>query len=182
MDTLTTIKILLILIVSIGCQETNKKTFGLDEKLNEIICDDYGCIGSYSGQEFINGSDIAHQFSNKISHSVGAKLKELYKNNKFSKVDFAKIIMTTDGMGTGSVVYSLTIPFIRVKEKCNAYTSFDHVGGWNHSPALSERKTQLQKALMEDDKLNISELKITDEGLQEYWIQWRNNSVQSDCR
>ena len=57
MDTLTTIKILLILIVSIGCQETNKKTFGLDEKLNEIICDDYGCIGSYSGQEFINGSD-----------------------------------------------------------------------------------------------------------------------------
>ena len=89
--------------------------------------------------------------------------------------------MTTTGMGTGKVSYYLEIPFEKVKEKCDSYTSFDHVGGWNHQPALTARKNQLKKALMDGHKLNISALKTTKEGLQEYWIQWKNKNVQKDC-
>ena len=148
---------------------------------SEIVCDDNGCEGTYEGPEFINGSDIAHQFSNKMSHEVGDKLKELFRKKIYLKVDFTKIKMSTEGMGSGSVTYELKIPFIRVKNKCDAYTSFDHVGGWNHKPALEARKAQLKSALMENEELDISELKTTPEGLQEYWIQWKNKVLQKDC-
>jgi len=35
---------------------------------------------------------------------------------------------------------------------------------------------------MEGHELNISDLKTTREGLQEYWIQWKNKKTQSDCK
>ena len=89
--------------------------------------------------------------------------------------------MSTEGMGTGNVIYKITIPFSKVKEKCQAYTSFDHVGGWNHEPALSGRKIQLKSVLLRGETLNISNLIRTKEGLQEYWIQWKNKEIQSDC-
>ncbi|MDC1162087.1 hypothetical protein OAT18_01460 [Tenacibaculum sp.] len=107
---------------------------------NTIVCSDKKCYGEYTGAEFVNGSDIAHQFSNKMSSRVGKKLKELFKKGMYSKVNFDDIIMTTEGMGSGNVTYYLQIPFKRVNTKCEAYTSFDHVGGWNHIPALKARK------------------------------------------
>ena len=149
---------------------------------NEITCTKNGCSGQYQGPEFIDGSDVAHQFSNKMSRAVGDKLKELYNSNNYSKVDFKNIEMSTKGMGTGNVIYSLKIPFMKVDTKCEAYTSFDHVGGWNHSPALNSRKRQLKEALMPNHKLNISSIKTTPEGLQEYWIQWKNKVTQADCK
>ena len=148
---------------------------------SEIVCTNSSCDGIYIGPEFLCWSDIAHQFSNKMCNSVGDKLKALYKTGKYSKVDFSKIIMTTEGMGSGKVIYKITIPFTRVKEKCQAYTSFDHVGGWNHEPALSGRKAQLKSALMKSETLDISYLLLTKEGLQEYWIQWKNKDLQSEC-
>jgi len=84
-------------------------------------------------------------------------------------------------MGSGTVKYIVIIPISTVDEKCAAYTSFDHVGGWNHTPSLQARKAELQKALMQDDTLNVSSLKTTPEGLQEYWIQWRNKKKQANC-
>ena len=84
-------------------------------------------------------------------------------------------------MGSGKVIYSLFIPFISVNSKCEAYTSFDHVGGWNHTPALNRRKKELENVTMKEHNLDISKLKKTPEGLQEYWIQWKNKKVQSDC-
>jgi hypothetical protein len=90
--------------------------------------------------------------------------------------------MTTQGMGSGHVVYYLKIPFTRVETKCEAYTSFDHVGGLNHKPALQSREQELEKALMENHHLAISDLKSTPEGLQEYWIQWKNKSTQAICK
>lgn len=147
----------------------------------KIECSENGCEGTYFGPEFINGSDVAHQFSNKMAGEVGNKLKELYAQKKYTKIDFPNIIMSTDGMGSGKVEYSLSIPFTTVQEKCEAYTSFDHVGGWNHAPALSSRKKQLHNALLKGEQLDISELKTTPEGLQEYWIQWKNKLTQSDC-
>lgn len=46
---------------------------------------------------------------------------------------------------------------------------------------FSRRKIQLQKALMQGEKLDLSQLKSTPEGLQEYWIQWKNKEVQVEC-
>ncbi len=148
---------------------------------NEIICTDNNCKGTYQGPEFVNGSDIAHQFSNTMSVKVGHQLKDLYRTGKYNKVDFNNIEMTTEGMGSGTVVYYLKIPFKKVSEKCEGYTAFDHVGGWNHAPALAERKKQLKGALMKGHQLNISSLKTTKEGLQEYWIQWKHKMVQKEC-
>jgi len=149
---------------------------------DKIFCSNQECFGQYEGPEFVKGSDVAHQFSNAMSAAVGDQLKELFKLGEYSKVDFAGIIMTTEGMGSGHVIYYLKIPFIRVDSKCKAYTSFDHVGGWNHKPALDYRKQELEKALMQNHHLNISDLKTTAEGLQEYWIQWKNKSTQAMCR
>ncbi|MBU3010888.1 hypothetical protein KO506_05710 [Polaribacter vadi] len=159
----------------------NCEKLSIVQKVN-INCSDKGCQGEYIGPEFINGSDIAHQFSNKMSAKVGTKLKELYIEKDYRKVDFSKIEMNTIGMGSGNVIYKLSIPFVLVKEKCDAFTSFDHVGGWNHSPSLLKRKKELKNVLMTGHKLHISELKQTPEGLQEYWIQWKNKYTQSDCK
>ena len=145
-------------------------------------CSDNGCEGKYEGAEFIKGSDIAHQFSNKMAARVGDKLKELFHAGNYSKVDFNCIEMTTEGMGSGRVVYYLKVPFKRVPTQCEAYTSFDHVGGWNHKPALEARKRQLANALMKNHELDISDLKTTPEGLQEHWIQWKNKVTQSMCK
>ena len=158
-----------------------EKVVGIREVQNNIICTNDGCRGFYEGPEFLNGSDVAHQFSNTMSAKVGEKLKELYKTRFFSKVNFSKIKMSTIGMNSGNVKYELVIPFERVENKCDAFTSFDHVGGWDHEPALEERKGQLRDLISEGQNLNISELKITPEGLQEYWIQWKNKDLEGDC-
>ena len=172
---------LLIGLMCVTCGNPDNSASDLNENSN-IVCTDRSCEGMYSGPEFINGYDVAHQFSNKMSHQVGDKLKELYKNGKYSKVDFSRIVMSTEGMGSGTVAYKLSIPFETVSEKCRAFTSFDHVGGWNHAPALSDRKAQLNSALMAGESLSISDLKTTPEGLQEYWIQWKNKEAQADCK
>jgi len=175
--------IFLIIIFKIGlvaCKEPKIKKEHLSKE-QIIVCNTEFCKGAYFGPEFITGSDIAHQHSNKMSTAVGDKLNELYDNKLYSKVDFENIEMTTKGMGSGTVTFDLKIPFIRVESKCNAYTSFDHVGGWNHVPELNNRKKQLATVLLKNDLLNISNLKTTAEGLQEYWIQWRNKDKQSDC-
>lgn len=147
----------------------------------KIHCSQTACTGTYIGPEFIKSDDVAHQFSNKMSAKVGDKLKELYRAGAYCKVDFSKIRMSTIGMGSGNVCYQLCIPFESVQEKCAAFTSFDHSGGWGHPPDLTERKQQLRSALLPGQKLNISPLKKTTEGLQEYWIQWKNKEVQADC-
>ncbi len=175
-------KFLLLSFSSIICSViTIGATLSNNNKDSQIICSEKACIGTYQGAEFIDGSDIAHQFSNKMSNEVGNKLKDLYRRKLYSKVDFHNLKMSTHGMGTGTVIYKLTIPFIRVKNQCDAYTSFDHVGGWNHKPALEARKIQLKSVLMDGEKLAISDLKKTPEGLQEYWIQWKHKSTQNDC-
>ncbi|PKH52852.1 hypothetical protein CXF68_20065 [Tenacibaculum sp. Bg11-29] len=166
-----------ITLLAVGCFFSFTKN-----ENNSIECSNNECQGQYVGIEFINGSDIAHQFSNKMSVKVGDKLKKLFNKGEYSQVDFDNIEMTTKGMGSGNVIYYLKIPFIRVNSKCEAYTSFDHVGGWNHKPALKARKQQLEKALMKNHKLYISELKTTPEGLEEYWIQWKNKITQSICK
>ena len=173
--------VLIIGLYCFGCTNSNNNNSLKVGNPSPITCNEKGCSGSYNGAEFVNGSDVAHQFSNEMSEKVGDKLKQLYKEGVYSKVDFSKIKMSTVGMGSGTVIYKLDIPFMRVEQKCDAYTSFDHAGGWDHSPALSARKKQLNSALIKGESLDISNLKTTREGLQEYWIQWKNNKVQANC-
>ncbi|MDC1221737.1 hypothetical protein N8Z47_03620 [Salibacteraceae bacterium] len=39
----------------------------------------------------------------------------------------------------------------------------------------------MRRVLLAGEELDISELKTTPEGLEEYWIQWKNNRKQSEC-
>lgn len=168
-----------------------RRMYGLlNEQVSETpTCSKSGCFGKYSGPEFNSQGDIAHQYSNVMHKAVAAKLKELYTQGIFSRVDFGKIKLTTKGMGSGNVVYTVDIPFIQVSDKCDAMTGFNHVGGWGHSPQLSDRKRELlnyippgkNENVILNDELFVSPLTTTPEGLEEYWIQWRHRDYQSDC-
>lgn len=142
-----------------------------------------GFSGTYSGPEFDNTGDVAHQFSNTASNAIGKKLKELYKSGVYKKVDMDNIVMSTKGMGSGNVVYKLTIPFVSVKNKCDAYTSFDHRGGWGHGgdDKKNDVISELGNEPVDGTNLDISREYKTPEGLVEYWVQWKNKNDQSDC-
>ena len=104
------------------------------EPTEDIVCSDSLCFGTYDGPEFVNGSDVAHQFSNKMAAQVGDKLKGLYKSGKYSKVDFRGIEMKTAGMDhKGDVEYTLRIPLIRVADSCEAkpLLTIEEVGATN---------------------------------------------------
>ncbi len=154
---------------------------------NSILINDTICHGIYKGAEFDKEhGDIGHQYSNLMSKVVGNQLKKLYVEEKYSKVDFEHIQMSTKGMNDGDnfVIYELSIPFKRVQYKCDAMTAFDHCGGWGHSPAIEKRKAgfvERGKTVMVDNILDISELKTTKEGLQEYWLQWKHIDYQKEC-
>jgi hypothetical protein len=166
--------------------QSKTSAFGSSEFMREanFYDDETGMvyIGTYIGPEFSDEGDVGHQFSNHMCSLVGQKLKFLYDEGFYSKVDMSRIFMSTEGMGSGTVKYKCVIPMYRVDTKCEAMTSFDHVGGWNHAPALESRKRELGQVLLKGDSLHISDLKTTPEGLQEYWIQWRNYKKQAECK
>jgi len=176
------VRIVVVLIIFAFISMRTLSDTQKNQENKSIQCTENGCEGTYIGPEFINGSDVAHQFSNSMSAQVGDQLKMLYAQEIFSKVNMAKIEMFTIGMGTSQVEFYLKIPFSQVSSACEAYTSFDHVGGWNHKPSLSKRKKELSNALIPGETLDISNLKTTPEGLQEYWIQWKNKKVQAACK
>lgn len=88
-------KHMLVLLISVWvCHCANAQKVAMKTKTLRnvtIECNDNGCFGSYYGREFINGSDVAHQFSNTMSAKVGDKLKELHSQDKYVKVDFENI-------------------------------------------------------------------------------------------
>ena len=179
------------LIISESEINTIRGMYGLisEQVSEEPVCTVSGCKGRYTGPEFIKGKDIAHQYSNVITKAVAAKLKDLYKNGIYSRVDFSGIKMTTKGMGTGNVIFTVDIPFGRANNKCDARTGFAHVGGWKHEPELEIRKKEIwgyippgkSRNTVVDNFLDISQLTTTPEGLEEYWIQWKHWDYQSEC-
>jgi hypothetical protein len=153
------------------------------------ICTDSACWGMYRGVEFVppqymdrlklNGTDVAHQYSNKMCEYVGNKLKQLYRDSLYSKVNFSNIQITTKGMNGDSnyVEYKIYIPFKRVP-KNRAMTAFDHCGGWGHKPEIKKRKYDLiysSSKIVKNRTLWISKLFRTKEGLEEFWIQWQHS-------
>lgn len=174
-------------------QQTTTTSYVLPQGHVEPTCTDAGCKGEYRGPQFLksDGSDVAHKYSNTMSNYVGIKLKELYNRGIYVKVDLKNIVMTADpvqyGENYNQTHVTIDIPFIKVKNKCDAYTSFDHVGGWGHTYKidLPSRETQLSSLLLPGETLDVSDLKMTDKNvstsLNEYWIQWKNKITQSDC-
>ena len=77
--------IITTLLALSGCKNPNPAS-NSPKIRNEIACNNNRCEGTYKGKEFINGSDIAHQFSNKMSAAVGDKLKQLYTEHKLSLI------------------------------------------------------------------------------------------------
>ena len=153
-----------------------------DKYESTIACNEEGCTGTYIGPEFDftkpkDKKDIAHQFSNLISDSVGNELKKLYTQNKYSKVDLENISMSTqDKNGVGNVTYKIHIPFIQVNNSCDAFTAFDHRGGWDH--IIKERG--VRKEFVNKKDVQLIEKK-TKEGLQEFWIQFKHEKYQANC-
>ena len=154
------------------------------------VCTDKGVSGVYKGVEFVDskyanrlnltGKDIAHNYSNVICKYVGNHLKSLYRQKKYSKVDLKHVRLSTKGMGDGHdyVEYRIYLPIIRVSKR-DAMTGFDHSGGWGHQPDLKKRKKDLLKGkIVKNNKLYISPLYKTPEGLEEYWIQWQHTDLQ----
>ncbi len=153
---------------------------------------DSACFGTYRGAEFIdarfidhfklNGTDIAHQYSNKMCEYVGKYLKQRFLEGEYLRVKLSKIKMVTKGMDDDDnyVEYSVFIPF----EKCTkerAMTAFDHSGGWGHIPEIQKRKLQLLTSpnkIVWGKRLYVSKLYRTPEGLQEYWIQWKHKDFR----
>ncbi len=153
---------------------------------------DSAVSGLYRGVEFIhpkfiaqyqlNGTDVAHQYSNKICAYVGRQLKKMYLEGKYAKVDFSRIVLSTKGMGSGQnyVEYYVYIPFKRVS-KSQAMTAFDHCGGWGHPPEITQRKLDLKNGkarIVKNKRLWVSRKFKTKEGLEEYWIQWQHTKYQ----
>ena len=162
-----------------------KNTKTKPEKNLVVVCNDSFCKVNYSGPEFTihKGEiiDTAHRMSNLISGEVGKKLKILFNNKKYAKVDLKKIRMTSIDMDNlGSVKLEIFIPFKRVQNLCEARTGFDHSGGWDHDPEIEERKKQLL-GIAVCEELEISSLIKTPENFQEYWIQWKHKEFQANC-
>ncbi len=179
----------LTFLVLFSCKEKSKDE-KMTKKLNRvkpinIICNDSFCKVNYNGPEFvINDTEIidtAHRMSNLISNKVGKKLKQLFDEKKYSKVDLEKIRMSSIDMDNlGSVKLEIFIPFKRVKKKCDAATAFDHSGGWDHAPEIENRIKNLSEIAV-CKKLEVSQLIKTPENFQEYWIQWKHETRQADC-
>ncbi|MFM7472446.1 MAG: hypothetical protein ACKO00_00810 [Crocinitomicaceae bacterium] len=204
--TIISIFSILIAVYSFSCSSSEEKESVQSSKAKETL-DDYKddtptfvaevkteikenyLFFSYKGPEFavVNGqmNDTAHRLSNYAARITGDQLKKLFKEGKYSKVDLSRIVMKTKGMNNkDSVHYTLKIPLIRVKSDCAAFTSFDHSGGWNHSPDLKKRLEDLKKlgrTTVHCNYLRVSKLYITNENLQEYWIQWKNRQLQGNC-
>lgn len=195
-----------LLFFALSCESSGNKQIFTSENQEQLIldsshnlpftciidtpfCSDSACSGMYRGVEFVseryidrlelNGTDVAHQYSNKMCEYVGNKLKQLYRDSLYSKVDFNRIRISTKGMNGDSnyVEYKVYIPFKRVPKK-QAMTAFDHSGGWGHKPEIKKRKFDLLSSpskIVKNRRLWISKLFKTKEGLQEFWIQWQHS-------
>jgi hypothetical protein len=171
-----------------GYEKENMKpnrTKLINKKPYQLFCNESFCKVTYNGPEFVTLKgeiiDTAHRMSNLISGEVGRQLKSLFDKKKYTKVDLKKIRMTSFDMDNlGSVKLEIFIPFKGVKKPCEASTSFDHSGGWDHDPEIEERKKKLLRIAV-CEELEISPLIRTPENFQEYWIQWKHKDFQANC-
>ena len=170
--------------------ELELKKFG-DVKILRV--DKEGFYGKYVGPEWLckvapakckePNHDIAHLFSNKVSHVIGAFLKKSYKSGKYLKIDFDNVSITTRGKDQkAKVEFIIKMPFIKTS-KCDAFTSITQRGTWVNEDNLT--LDPRYKKILKNVK-NISEdyeqvYFTTPEGYKEYWVQFKHKDYQSKC-
>jgi len=154
------------------------------ESLYDGTIDENGFEGTYKGLEGDDTGDVGHRYINYATNLIGKKLKELYNQGKYSKVDLNNIVLRTKNMDNrDNVEFYIKIPIISASTKCDAYTSFDRRGGWGHGEGdkLNDLKRELASAPVSGTPLDISRMYKTTEGLVEYFAQWKNKDYQSEC-
>lgn len=152
---------------------------------DSIRISDQGLTGYFKGPEYNERGDIAHQFSNKVAARVGTYLKERYLKKIYLKVDLSAVNIQTEGLDQkDSVYYAIDMPFKRVA-KCEAFTGIEHCGSWNYQPSmyLNKRFKELCEGLEKNWSVGNSTHQFykTEEGFQEYWIQFKHKDYQADC-
>jgi len=167
-----------------GSMETEKEKIP-KPKYDSIRISDAGLVGYFKGPEFNEDGDVGHQFSNTVARTVGQYLKEAYTHQRYLKVDFNKIKITTKGLDQkDNVHYTMNMPFVKVS-KCQAFTGIEHCGSWNDQPMviLNRRMTELTEKLKSKYSIGKMEQKFirTPEGLVEYWIQFKHKDYQQAC-
>jgi len=174
--------------------ELELKKFG-DVKILRV--DKEGFYGKYVGHEWLCKvapakckepnhikHDIAHKFSNKVSHAIGDFLKKSYNSGKFLKIDFNNTSITTKGKDQkAKVEFIIKMPFITTS-KCDAFTAFEHCGTWVNEDNFtldSLYKTRVKKINKESVGDKEQCYFTTPEGYKEYWVQYKHKDYQSKC-
>jgi hypothetical protein len=147
--------------------------------------------GSYNGPEFVSeaeakrlgikGTDVAHQFSNRMSEAVAETLREHAAAGRPIRADLQKIRLETKDMNrVGDVMYTITVPFVEVP-RAQAATHFDHRGGWGHEGEDVDawRKRLRERYGVEPE---CSPTMRTPEGLVETWCQWGDAPTDRTAR
>jgi hypothetical protein len=173
--------------------ELELKRFG-DVKILRV--DKEGFYGKYVGHEWLCKvapakckepnhikHDIAHQFSNKVSHAIGDFLKKSYNSGKYLKIDFNNTSITTRGKDQkAKVEFIIKMPFITTS-KCDAFTAITQRGTWVNEDNLT-LDPRYKKVLKNVKNISADYEQgyfTTPEGYKEYWVQYKNKDYQSKC-
>lgn len=140
-------------------------------------------FATYTGPDFLNGEDIAHQLSNFVADTLGKYLKAAFKKGNFKKIDFEKTKIETNKNHPDSVYYTIYMPFSSVT-KCEAFTCIDHRGSWVRNTKktdndLHEFVTSISKSTNHKEEIKLFQ---TTTGYYEYWVQFRHPILQESCK
>ena len=151
----------------------------------------------YTGPEFYGGDGTVHALANTVASKVGEQLRALYAAGTYVRVNLNKITYKTKTIECDEVKwpdpdesicinFKISVPFVKVEDKCQAFTSIEHGGSWGGNNADANttiNKSKVEKINLDGDEFDTSEI-IKDENgkVTEYWFQWRNKGKQeADC-
>lgn len=187
--------ILLALIISSACGDTTppssqqKVVHKKHQTKVSINITETELSASYYGPEFLDGIDTAHRLSNLVATELGKHLKSEFTKGNYLKVDFKNTIIKTEGNpvfvypSENYVNYQIKMPFIKVKNSCDAFTGVEHRGTWAKNDIQSEfpywiNNLKAQIAVGNPEYMFFQ----TPEGFMEYWVQFRHKNFQGNCK
>jgi hypothetical protein len=140
-------------------------------------------VASYTGPDFANGEDIAHQLSNFVADTLGKYLKAEYKKGAYKKIDFEKTKIQTLKNHPDSVYFTIQMPLLNASN-CEAFTCVDHRGSWVHNTKKTDNDLKDFLASIRKVENHKEEIKLfqTTSGYYEYWVQFRHPIIQETCK
>lgn len=184
------ISVFLTLSLFLSCSETPKKqitkkkeTIQEQPSIYKVKITQKDFYASYTGPDFLNGEDIAHQLSNFVADTLGKYLKAEFKKGNFKKIDLEKTKIETNKNHPDSVYYTIYMPLSSVT-KCEAFTCIDHRGSWVRNIKktdndLHEFITSISKSTNHKEEIKLFQ---TSSGYYEYWVQFRHPILQENCK